>query len=172
MIEELKYRKVDLQRDAAALLNYVKASEFYHHEFLPSQFKSVQDFEGYLKSKLKFFFHDFYIITTRDGTPVGFAYAFDYRVYDGHCKICVKAMNDQYDKKVSEWIEQFCSILFRSYPLHKLFFSALASEESYIDVYLRAGFTQECELPEYVFYHGRYQDLLVFGKEREQMIDD
>ena len=166
MISDLKYRKIDIGRDAIYLLDYINRSRLYSNELHPSQFRSTQDFENYLKNRLKYYFHDFYIITNSEDTLIGFAYAFDYRVYDGHCKICVRAMCDGYDENVTEWINEFGGLLFKSYPLHKLFFSALSCEDSYVEAYRRAGFVQECEIAEYVFHRGQYQNLLVLGKER------
>lgn len=67
-----------------------------------------------------------------------------------------------------EAMELLCDFCFREMNLHRLKVSVLASNEAAIRCYERCGFVREGLLRQEVFRSGRYQDVALLGKIRNE----
>lgn len=163
--EEIIFRNIEIKRDLKLIYNAMSLYETKNRTpFTVLNTSSLQEFEDLLRNRLRFFFHDFLIIENQNSKYLGLAFSYDYRSYDGHCKIAVLVGNDSMD----DWVvfaEAFQNYLFSLYPLRKLFLE-VDDNQRRLEVYRKAGFKTECVLSEYHFCKGTFCDVVIMSKER------
>lgn len=128
----------------------------------PVSFGGYRQFEDYFFNQLQRYYHDFYIVV--GGTkPIGFVFTYDYRVYDGNCKLIVCV-----DSHHTETVQAITKVLFDDYPIRKIF--CWVREDDFemrkaLDAFVG---TPEAVLQEYIFSNGKYHDALVYGISRKE----
>ena len=123
---------------------------------------SRNDFGKWFENKLKYDFHDFYIIKF-ENQIIGSIYSYEFKLSDRHCKMKV-LLDISDDKLVKNIIILFVELLFREYPLRKIFVEEYQKE--LIELYKNAGFQCEMILDKYIYCEGRYNDLTFLSIER------
>lgn len=127
------------------------------------------DFEAWLLSQCRSNYLEFYVVHASDtGKPVGFVYAYDYRPDDGHCRICVHIAHGYRSTGAGALAAaHFIGLLFRSYPLRKVYSAVYGFNTASLQGNMKAGFVEEARLPEYRYYEGKYWDLVLCSMSRE-----
>lgn len=157
----VEMRKIDVNRDGSQLFELVLAA---NEIILPNQVKcvNVEDFRRWLLEQLGGFYHDLYVIEENGETRklIGFALAYDYRMYDRHCLLCIYSIKDI---EVKYWA-YFVDKLFKEYPLNKIFWEVELSNVKYLELANELGFSKEMILKEYIYKGGQYLDVCVLSK--------
>ena len=136
---------------------------------LPPRFPvafSCREFEVRMMDLLRFEIHDIFRLADPQGETVGCVYSYDYRIYDGHCKIAFYFSPKVSIQDVQSMLREFVSYMFCEYPLVKLFFETSILDTSSVSLCQAAGFHLECTLKEYHFKNNEYVDWCICGKER------
>ncbi|MGN1343837.1 MAG: GNAT family N-acetyltransferase [Traorella sp.] len=157
----VEMRKIDVNRDSSQLFELVLAA---NEIILPNQVKcvNVEDFRRWLLDQLGGYFHDLYVIEENGETRklIGFALAYDYRIYDRHCSFCIYSIKDIEVNFWSNYIDQ----LFKEYPLNKIFWEVEISNIKNLEIAKKLGFSKEMILKEYRYKGGQYLDVCVLSK--------
>jgi RimJ/RimL family protein N-acetyltransferase len=120
--------------------------------------RSKDEFADRLICQLQGFYHDLYLICEANQIK-GYLLSFDYRVYDGHCRIF-----GSWDIEVNcEPLTQFIDFLCSEYPLRKIFLQVTKKENALMQSALNVGFTEEACLKEYKYADGQYVDMYVLS---------
>lgn len=127
---------------------------------------SCREFEVRMMDLLRFEIHDIFRLADPQGETVGCVYSYDYRIYDGHCKIAFYYSPKVGIQDVQSMLREFVSYMFCEYPLVKLFFETSILDTSSLSLCQAAGFHLECTLKEYHFKNNEYVDWCICGKER------
>ncbi len=160
---EYYLRNINLQNDAERiyeLLIRCERTEFMSKRFV---FLNKDDCQHWLSRQLSGYFHDFYVIEenseTGDTCICGFIIAYDYRVYDSHCHIY------GYIRKgiTKEVLSEFLHVLFREYPLRKVFLEVTELDEPLLSVAQKVGFKEEARLLDNKYIDGNYRDLVILS---------
>ncbi len=125
---------------------------------------SDRQIAGSISSLLRNRIVDIYSVYS-DGELKGFAFSYDYRVYDCHMKlsVCAKGINDE------EWHSVACDLMERMtarYPVNKYFVETVSDND--IKNWANLGFKVEAVLKEHRYFNGKYLDLYVLGKHEGQ----
>lgn len=155
-------RRIALERDAAQLYQLISNAQT---ELLPAQtgWLNETEFRHWLAEQLGGSFHELYVLEEPEGAIVGFALAYDYRVYDGHCLLRMYAAADV---EQAVWADVL-RLLLREYPLRKLFLEAVSTDKRQLALAYDLGFSKEMTLPEYRYQDGAYRDVFVLSLYRE-----
>lgn len=153
------------------MIEFVRISSFQDVSFVygiqqakhlvDEQFNTVEMFDVFLERKLRGYFHDFFIVM-ENGQRAGVVMAYDYRVYDAHCKLKIEYEGDK--ESYIEIIRKFTKYMFEKYPLNRIF--TLQTDKDIMDFYLECGFTEEAVLKEYAFLNGTYCDVSILALDR------
>ncbi|MCM1060666.1 MAG: GNAT family N-acetyltransferase [Eubacterium sp.] len=132
-----------------------------------------EEYRHWLIEQLRGYFHDFYMVEKRENMNVmkaqGFMLTYDYRTYDNHCKI-YGYMSYGIDSKV---LGQFVDILFKEYPLNKVFLETTDVDKKLLNAAFGLGFTQEALLADNRFINGQYHALFVlslYSRDRRRLL--
>lgn len=153
-------RKLNPNQDCLNLFKFIKKNGA---DVFPNQvdFINFDEFQRWLTDQMVGFYHDLYIFEESNTANyvIGFALAYDYRVYDGHCQLCV-CVSKEID---SNMLGSFIEMLFKEYPLNKVFWKVVATDERILNLACALGFTKEMVLKDYCYKNGKYQDLWVLS---------
>lgn len=119
------------------------------------------DLRAWIEGQLMGPIHDLYVVTWQQEPSaeemVGVVMSYDYRVYDSHCHIygCV------WRGVLREALALFTELLFREYPLRKLYLRATDVDTHLIEAAEAIGFEREVVLREAAFTQGAYHDVYI-----------
>lgn len=132
----------------------------------PVSFSDYAEFSEYFFHRLDRFFHDFYIVEDETG-PFGFVFTYDYRVYDGNCRLFLYSEHHQ-----SELLTKILNKLFDEYPLKKIFCWIRQDDIEMQKAIEMIASSPEAVLQEYYFADGKYLDVFVYGFSRGSIIHE
>lgn len=135
---------------------------------IPFPINSDEMFVQWLIPRLKNFYHIFYVVVDAHDSAVGVLYSYNYRQADASCWVRLYLPHKSYAPEEIIILDDFTKDLFRQYPLHKIFFEMLASEDLAKQL-ISVGRPPECVLKEHSFSEGNYQDLMIWGVKRNDM---
>ena len=161
--------RTDLE-DIFRLMTDSREQSLFHGRM---QINSLPEFERWMVANMAQFYHDFYVIFDESSyNIVGYVYSYEYRVYDGHCKVCI-VLNKQYrDVGVGAICAlRFLNELFTSYPLRKIFIDVYDYNKQSLQSNIDAGFVEEGCLKECRYYNGKYYDTHILGLTRERFYE-
>lgn len=173
MKNDLKFRKFDFRNDLPDLFDIMMDSRdqaLFHGRV---QINSLPDFEKWMIGNMSHFYHDFYVVTAEnDYKIVGYVYSYEYRVYDGHCKVCV-FLNREYR---GMGVGALCGIrfldeLFSAYPLRKVYAEIFDYNKQSLESNLGFGFVEEGCLKDYRYLNGSYHDMHLLAITREKFYE-
>ena len=165
MQKRLKYKKIETLKEFALFRDSLISTDEYDQQSEMDRFRSIQEADRYVENRLRTFFHDCVLVLSEHEEYVGYAYSYDYRFYDNHCKLCVRIRSDYRADNilVSTVILDVAKYLFRYYPLQKIFSEVCSSNNTMISAYITAGFTEELVLIDYIFQDGKYHNMSILG---------
>lgn len=133
-------------------------------------FNTDVDFNGWLVEQCRRSFLEFYLVYAPEGKePIGFVYAYDHRPADGHCRLCVFVDREHRSAGYGAYAAlRFLALLFRSYPLRKVYSAVYGYNEDSLRNCLGAGFSEEARMREYRYHDGAYWDLVLLSLTRER----
>ena len=153
-------RKVNINTDCEKIFEMIRSRE---EDLLPNQMKcfNVNEFYHWLLQQFSGLYHEMYVFAKKDAMKeiVGFVLTYDYRVYDGHCFLCTCFSEDI----VQSGLENFIDLMFREYPLKKIFWELTVTSEHELSMASELGFTKELLLKEYKYQKGKYVDVCVLS---------
>ncbi len=169
MENNLVLRKFNFRTDLEDLFNLMTDSKdqmLFHGRM---QINSLPDFERWMINNMTHVYHDFYVIADKSSyNIVGYVYSYEYRVYDGHCKVCIFIKSKYRDIGVGALCGiRFLNEIFSSYPIRKIFIDVYDYNKQSLASNLDAGFQEEGCLKEFRYENGRYYDLHLLGLTRE-----
>ena len=156
------------QQDLEPLFQYMNSDEtqkWFSHKF---QLNSLDQFRGWLRERIQYSYHDFFILENDQEIPIGFTYAYDYFSYDLHCKftLCLFPLYEGYGYGPLAAI-QMLDHLFSVYPLRQIFISVFDYNQNSLACNRKAGFVEVGKLPDYRFWKGRFYSLHYLVMQRE-----
>ena len=159
----IKLRKIALAQDSSYIFDLVKNHADMSILLGNSRFNNFEEFCHWLEDRMLGYFHDFFIIEDNSDSETrkrqGFVLSYDYRVYDSHCKIY-----GYFESGIGKIaLKQFMNILFREYPLNKIFLVITDINVVLLDTAQILGFKQEAVLCKNKFVNGKYHDLLILS---------
>lgn len=130
---------------------------------------SLKDFDGWIQDRLRYTYQEFYMIRYQGRDEViGFIYASEMRMKDGHCKMGVYIVPSERHMGAGALATiKFLQYLFEYNPLRKVYTEVYDYNTESIRNHIDAGFTEEGLLKEYRYYAGKYHDLHIFSIERD-----
>lgn len=129
---------------------------------------SLRDFDGWLQDRLKYFYHEFFIIELSDGTPIGIVYSYEQKIMDGHCKVAIYIAPPWRNGPGAFAAVQMLDYLFRYYPLRRIYCEIYSYNARSLANTLQCGFEETGRLKEYRYHNGSYHDLVLLTISREQ----
>lgn len=130
---------------------------------------SVKDFDGWIQDRLRHTYQEFYMIGYQgEERVIGFMYASEMRIRDGHCKIGVYIIPSERNMGIGALATiKFLKYLFEFNPLRKIYTEVYDYNEESIRNHIDAGFVEEGLLKEYRYHAGKYHDLHIFAISRD-----
>lgn len=130
---------------------------------------SLKEFDNWIERRMHDTYHDFFMIKYDDEQrAIGFVYAAEMRVLDGHCKITTFLLPEERNMGIGALVTiTFLRYLFDTYPLRKVFTDVYDYNVDSLRNHRDANFQEEGLLKEYRFYAGKYHDLHVFSLSRD-----
>lgn len=166
----VQFRKPDMERDLHSLFLMMTDDDQYLFSTCVLC-NTERDFSNWLADRLRGNFHDFYVITdgSTTGTPIGFAYDYDFSLRDGHCKLCVYVSKDYRTLGLGGIAAvSFMDLLFNSYPLRKVYSTIYEYNQQSLQSNLRFGFTAEGVVEKFRYHNGQYHSLHYLSMSRQQ----
>ena len=153
-----KIRRFESEEDSGALYELVRQHELY--DAFPGRLEAVnaQELQSILTGRLEGYYHDLYV-AEEDGAICGFFLAYDYRVYDRHCRVC-GYLDGGMDGGL---LKQFTDMLFEEYPLNKVFTEVVENDWDMWKATEKAGFVTEAVLKARKFVKYEYYDVYIQG---------
>lgn len=169
MENNLSLRKFNFRNDLEDLFNLMMDSKdqiLFHGRI---QINSLPDFEKWMINNMTHVYHDFYVICDdNDYNIVGYIYSYEYRTYDGHCKVCTFLKSKYRDIGVGAICGiRFFDELFSSYPLRKIYIDVYDYNKQSLASNLDAGFVEEGCLKDFRYDNGGYHDMHLLAITRE-----
>lgn len=133
--------------------------------FMPQKrnFLNIEDFSHWLSEQLSGYIHDLYLIETISETGKwqisGYCLSYDYRRYDSHCQI----YGYHNHGITADMLKHFISILFKEYPLNKIFLQIADIEKTLLSAAIETGFQEEVRLSHSKYINGSYHDFIILG---------
>ncbi|MBR4069428.1 MAG: GNAT family N-acetyltransferase [Clostridia bacterium] len=160
-MNDFRFVRYDHRRHLEPLFDYMMSPEEQSLFLTHSISNSIRDFDNWLQDRLKYHYHEFFVVESLEGELMGVVYSYDHRMQDGHCRITVymapKWRRVGYGGMVGL---RFIGQLFRFYPYHHIFCDVYRYNEESLNSLLQAGFENVGTLPQYRYHNGRYHDLV------------
>ena len=164
----LVLRKVVLHRDLTDLYRMM-ISDDQHLFSVKITANSEQQFNDWLCERLKYDFHDFFIIANENNDQaIGYAHNYDFSLQNGHCKVAVYLSPEHRDSGIGGFGGiMFMDHIFQTYPLRKLYTAVYSYNKRSLTNNRNAGFVEEGNLEQYRYYDGTYHSLHILSIKRE-----
>ncbi len=131
---------------------------------------SCMEFEQWMIDNFRRVYLDFRVIKDikNYNTTIGYAYAYDYRRNDLNCKLCLFLKKEYRDSGLGAFATiKYMDLLFRCYPIRKIYFDIYDYNKQSLKSNLQAGFIEEGCLKEYRYHNGSFYDLHILSMDRE-----
>ena len=167
----LTLRNLVWERDASVLYEYWASPHTQQLFTGRNSFNTRPEFERWLVRKLDGEFYDFLIAAdATSDDALGFAYSYDFRPFDGHCKLtcCVFDADSRLGAGALIGL-LMADHLFRCYPLRKIYTEVYSYNERSMRIHRKAshGWKEVAVFEDYRYLSGDYHDLHVFCMERD-----
>lgn len=160
---EYYLRNIDLRNDVESICELLIKCDIAAHLFQHLNFINKEDCQNWLLGQLSGYFHDFYVIEGNSGANnlyiCGFIMTYDYRVYDSHCQIYGYLRQGI----TEEVLKKFLLMLFREYPLRKVFLEVTELDDFLLAAARAVGFKEEARFLDNKYIKGNYHDLMVLS---------
>lgn len=145
------------------------ASPYEQRMFIQnSVFNSFRDFDGWIQDMLKYSFHEFFMLETKQNEIIGFIYSYESDMKNAHCKITVYIAPQYRDIGIGAWAGlKFIDYLFMNYPYRNIYCDVYSYNIRSLENLKQCGMEEMGRIKEYRFYNGKYYDLVLFNISRE-----
>lgn len=168
MVLKLKFAKYDSRHHGKVVFEWMNNPED-QVLFLANRLDNCfQDFEGRFHDLLKHFYHDFFIVETDSGEPMGMVYSYDLKSMDRHCKIAIYLSPKWRSGHGALAAIQLLDYMFCRYPLKRVYCDIYSYNTESLACTLQCGFEEIGRIPEYRYYNGEYHDLVLLTITREE----
>ena len=168
-MERLAFRTFDAARDMAAVAPFFLQADERVLFDVPTPLTSTDEFTAWFSGKLRTSFHDFFVLEQAgSGAFAGFAFSYDYRSFDLHCKVGIVTVPEVRGTGLPALAAcDLLARLFRAYPLRKVYALVYDFNRQSLASNLAAGFVEEGLLREDRYWDGAWHDCHVLGLTRE-----
>lgn len=130
---------------------------------------TLTEFREWLDGNMRGNYHEFRVIADEAaGELAGFVFAYDYRPFDLHCKVCAYMRPEWRGSGAAGLMgARFMGDLFAAYPLRKVYALVYGYNDQSLRSNLEAGFVEEAVLREYRYLAGAWHDCHVLSLSRE-----
>ena len=137
------------------------------------QINSLPDFEKWMINNMTYTYHDFYVVVDEGSyNIVGYIYSYEYRMYDGHCKVCAFFKKKYRDIGIGAICGmRFFDEMFTNYPLRKIYIDVYEYNKQSLASNLDAGFVEEGCLKNFRYHNGEYHDMHLLALTRERFYE-
>ena len=165
----LGMRPFDAQRDMPIMFGLYQDP---HEQALFAQrvpLTTPDEFGEWLDANMRNNYQEFRVVERTDtGELAGLAFAYDYRPFDLHCKVCVYMRPEWRGSGAAGLMgARLIGDLFCAYPLRKVYALVYGYNEESLHSNLEAGFVEEACLRDYRYLDGAYHDCHVLALSRE-----
>ncbi len=169
MVANFYFSKFNFREDLEALFAIMLDNRDQILSNQRIQINSIPNFEQWLMNNMSSFYHDFYLIkNVADHSIIGYVYSYDYRIYDGHCKVCLVLSPNHRDSGIGAFVGiKFLDQIFTNYPLRKIYIDIYDYNQQSLNCNLGIGFIEEGCLKNYRYDKGTYFDLHLLSITRE-----
>lgn len=166
-MNRLKFTRYDHRRHLDLLFSWMNDPAEQVMFLTHSNCNSLRDFDGWIHDRLKFFYHEFFVVETESSQPIGIVYSYDQKIPDGHCKMAVYIAPEWRCGFGAMAAVQMLDYLFRYYPLRRIFCDIYSYNQQSLSSTLQCGFEKIGRMKEYRYYNGSYHDLVLLTISRE-----
>lgn len=167
MTVELSMQYYDPVRDFGEVYRLFVDPETNAQILFKPDHNDVHGFEKWLNDSLHHSINDFMVFYSGK-TFVGFAYSYEFRPLDGHCRFTLAVRPEFRAQGLGGLISvQFLRHLFVSYPLRKVYFYVYAYNTDSLACARALVEREECILREHHYHDGTYHDVHVFAISRQ-----
>lgn len=161
-----KLRKIDLQKDLNSV--YEMLSENQYGFSIPGFAENMTEsqFQNRFVFLMRGYYHDCFVSVDTQNTPCGLFLAYDFRMYDSHCKI-YSVMSSSVEE---DFFGEFVHRLFVKYPLRKVFLEVGEIEKELLQTAYSYGFKQEAVMKQNRFVDGIYYNTVISGIYAEDVL--
>lgn len=170
-MKQLKFVRYDHRHHLEKLFSWMNDPAEQAMFLTHSSSNSLRDFDGWLQDRLKFFYHEFFVIETEDSQPIGMVYSYDQKLRDGHCKVAVYVAPQWRNGPGAMAAIRMLDYLFCYYPFRRVYCEIYSYNSRSLSNTLQCGFEETGRLKEYRYHAGRYHDLVLLTISREQFLD-
>lgn len=161
-------RELVISTDMPKIFNLFSDSETQFLFINTLQIKSKEDFTDWFRYQLINRYHEFKVISDKDGNFAGFCYSYDYTT-DGTVKTAVCVDKDHRNSGIGAAAEiVFIDELFTKYPIRKVYNHVYAYNKQSLKSNLDGGFAIEGQLKEYRYLNGEYHDMFILAITRKE----
>lgn len=164
-----KLVSVDLDKTSGVLYNMMTSDNQYLYS-TKINFIDIEDFRSWLRNRLEYDFHDFYLIVNASQTIVyGYVHNYDFSLINENCKLVVNIFPEFQDLAIGSIAAfEFIDKLFRQYPLKKVYSTVYSYNRKSIENNIAAGLTEEGVISDFRYHNGKYHGLHIFSITREK----
>ena len=162
-VADLVFKKFDIGFDLVTLNGLMaNGSDPVFRKAPP--INSYPDFENFLSFNFTTVFHDFYVIMDRRiRNIVGYAYSYEFRLNDGHCKVFLWLKEGYRKEFLRPLLMQFSHKLLSAYSFRKIYSDLVIDGDADLEAYGALGFCCEGVLKEAFYRDKAFHDLAVLS---------
>lgn len=166
---EFVLRKFNFRNDIQDLFDIMADPDYQMLFHKKMNINTLLEFDAWLQNNFKGNFHEFYVVSDkRNLGMLGFVYSYDYSPVNCNCKFTLVLRRDVQGTGLGVMVGiRFLDMLFRNYPLKKVFSLVYDYNQQSIQSQVQAGFCHEGAFKEYRYYNGMFYDLHILSMPRE-----
>lgn len=167
-MNHLNFVRYDHRRHLEVLFSWMNDPAEQVMFLTHSNSNSLRDFDGWLQDRLKYFYHEFFVIEAEDSKPIGIVYSYEQKIRDGHCKVAIYIAPQWRNGPGAMAAIQMVDYLFCYYPFRRVFCEIYSYNNRSLSNTLQCGFEEVGRMIEYRYHNGGYHDLVILAISREQ----
>ncbi len=166
-------RKFNFRNDIQELFDIMMDPDYqmlFHRKFT---INTLPEFDAWLQGNFKGNFHEFNVVSDQNGIGMlGFVYSYDYSPVDCNCKFVLTLKKEFLETGLGVWVGiRFLDMLFKDYPMKKVFSLVYDYNQESLNSQLQAGFKKEGCFFECRYYDGKFYDLHILSMDRKTFYD-
>ena len=166
-----QYVRYDHRKHLEALFKMMMDPEEQTMFLTHSISNSLRDFDNWLQDRLKYHYHDFFVVESDKEELIGIVYSYDHRMQDGHCKMTTYITQKWRHIGLGSMVGlDFIGFLFRFYPYRRINCDVYRYNIESFESLKQAGFEVTGHVKEYRYFNGKYHDLMLLTMSREYYI--
>ena len=132
-------------------------------------FSTKEEFEKLFLYKVTNEYINFFVVCDSNHSKIGFVYGHDYHEVDLHIKFTMYIVPQFRNLGLGAICAiKFVDLLFNQFPIKKIYETIFSTNLISLKNNLKAGFTKEAVLKNYIFRNGTFCDLIYLSVTRER----